>query len=66
MSFVVTFQGQFKPLNLPEIHGYDHIHNIYKTRRAKKLKDNKEYLGTTLSFTRSKSNTNAMGIDLTV
>lgn len=39
MSFIVSFQGQFKPYNLPDLSYYDHIHHIYRSSRSKELSD---------------------------
>ena len=39
MSFIVSFQGQFKPYSLPDLSRYDHIHSIYSAEEIKKRKD---------------------------
>ena len=39
MSFVISYQGQIKPYELPDLSHYDRVHRVYRTAKSKKLKD---------------------------
>ena len=43
MSFVVSYQGQFKPYQLPDLSHYDQVHQVYKSLQSKKIKDDEEH-----------------------
>lgn len=43
MSFVISFQGQFKPYGLPDLSHYDHIHHVYRSSDAKASTDKTQF-----------------------
>lgn len=40
MSFIVTFRGQFRPYDLPEVSGYNRIHQGQRIDQTKEIKPN--------------------------
>lgn len=43
MSFVVSFQGQFKPYTLPDLSHYDRVHHVYRSTTNNKISDKAEF-----------------------
>lgn len=39
MSFIISFQGQFRPYSLPDLTHYDHIHSVYTAEEIKYKKE---------------------------
>lgn len=42
MSFVVSYNGQFKPYKLPDLSHYDRVHHLYKGAKSKRLEDHED------------------------
>lgn len=42
MSFIISYNGQFKPYKLPDLSHYDRIHHSYAAQRAKQLHDHED------------------------
>jgi CBS domain-containing protein len=42
MSFIVSYNGQFRPYKLPDLSHYDRIHHTYAAKKNKKLEDHED------------------------
>ena len=42
MSFIVSYNGQFKPYKLPDLSHYDRVHHLYKGSKSKRLEDHED------------------------
>lgn len=42
MSFIVSYNGQFRPYKLPDLSHYDRIHHTYAAKKNKKLQDHED------------------------
>lgn len=42
MSFIVSYNGQFRPYKLPDLSYYDRIHHTYAANKNKKLQDHED------------------------
>jgi CBS domain-containing protein len=56
MTFIVSFKGQFKPYELPDLSHYDRIHHIYKVDPSKKVLDHEDGFEAELNKAQGHSN----------
>lgn len=42
MSFIVSYNGQFKPYKLPDLSHYDRVHHLYRGSKSKRLEDHED------------------------
>lgn len=43
MSFIVSYNGQFKPYKLPDLTYFDRIHSVHKADKNKSVKEHEEH-----------------------
>lgn len=42
MSFIVSYNGQFRPYKLPDLSYYDRVHHTYAAKNTKRLEDHED------------------------
>ena len=42
MSFIVSYNGQFRPYKLPDLSHYDRVHHMYKAQKNKRVEDHED------------------------